>query len=324
MCVSCDPFTSGVETGIASAAKDLSVPQPRRGRSGRRDLAACILASFSWRPRRDAPCGPWKAGGSGKRCPIEIAPPDPTLLSLVARPRPPAWVAQLLEAEVQKSRSVPASAKPLWTSPDESSGQDVLRVLCRLFVSDRDLDGGEAPDQARPPIPTGSSGGGEAKPAKASGVPSMASIAFPSLIARYCSGVAKSASWAGGGGEWLESDEATCRALEEDVHALALLGFVEWREFVTALPGCGEVLSRETSALWLAQVRMRTAGPRAPASRGDERLRVCPSLSPLHAPAFSSGPLAACTAVSYPWVDRPPEPGSGPTRNFSIPRVPVG
>lgn len=52
---------------------------------------------------------------------------------------------------------------------------------------------------------------------------------------------------------WLDDDEETCKALEQDIHALAMLIFVEWRAFVSALPGCGGVLSRETSALWLAQ-----------------------------------------------------------------------
>ncbi|CAN0460498.1 unnamed protein product, partial [Ectocarpus sp. 12 AP-2014] len=53
--------------------------------------------------------------------------------------------------------------------------------------------------------------------------------------------------------------DKTCAALERDVHALAMLVFVEWREFVSALPGCGAVLSKETSALWFAQLRQRWA-----------------------------------------------------------------
>lgn len=81
--------------------------------------------------------------------------------------------------------------------------------------------------------------------------PPAAKVAFPALIARYCKG---GNGWEGQGLGWLDSDEATCAALEVDVHALAMLVFVEWREFVSALPGCGAVLSRETSALWFAQV----------------------------------------------------------------------
>lgn len=86
--------------------------------------------------------------------------------------------------------------------------------------------------------------------------PPAAKVAFPALIGRYCKG---GNGWEGQGLGWLDSDEMTCTALELDVHALAMLVFVEWREFVSALPGCGAVLSREMSALWFAQVMGRSS-----------------------------------------------------------------
>lgn len=101
--------------------------------------------------------------------------------------------------------------------------------------------------------------GGGAEFASESGwrVPQTAKVAFPALISRYCSGPGGDGEGGGGDGPaWLDSEDRTCAALELDVHALAILVFVEWREFVSALPGCGRVLSRETSALWFAQVRV--------------------------------------------------------------------
>ena len=91
-------------------------------------------------------------------------------------------------------------------------------------------------------------------------IPQTAKVAFPALISRYCSGPGpggEGGEGEGAGGDgpaWLDTEDRTCAALELDVHALAILVFVEWREFVSALPGCGSVLSRETSALWFAQV----------------------------------------------------------------------
>ena len=112
----------------------------------------------------------------------------------------------------------------------------MTRVLRRLFVSSSDISGVEGDQRAR---------SGCFLP------PPAAKVAFPALIARYCKG---GNGWEGQGHSWLDSDESTCTALELDVHALAMLVFVEWREFVSALPGCGAALSRETSALWFAQV----------------------------------------------------------------------
>lgn len=144
----------------------------------------------------------------------------------------------------------------------------MTRVLRRLFPSSSDIASVEEDQQSHESSPRADSGrvgtdedwesGGENTVAGISGArsgyylpPPAAKVAFPALIARYCKG---GNGWEGQGLGWLDSDEATCAALEVDVHALAMLVFVEWREFVSALPGCGAVLSRETSALWFAQV----------------------------------------------------------------------
>lgn len=174
---------------------------------------------------------------------------------------------QLLEAESYKE--IPTSAAPLWLPADPSCEQDVTRVLRRLFVSSTDIasaeedqhDGDSSPraDSGRVSADEGRKEQRKNTVAGISGArsgyflpPPAAKVAFPALIARYCNG---GKGWEGQGLSWLDSDEATCTALELDVHALAMLVFVEWREFVSALPGCGAVLSRETSALWFAQVR---------------------------------------------------------------------
>lgn len=162
-------------------------------------------------------------------------------------------------------RGVPASAAPLWASPDESCGRDVSRVLFRLFVPDSDVkiaargasDGGQQGVSSSVDGTTMNDVQDDSKDSSSMrGLPTMASVAFPALIGRYCGGD-DGVSQAGGSSElisWLDSDEMTCKVLERDVYALAMLMFVEWREFVSALPGCGKVLARETSALWLAQV----------------------------------------------------------------------
>ena len=165
---------------------------------------------------------------------------------------------QLLEAE--SSTEVPTSAAPLWLPADPSCEQDVTRILRRLFASPSDIASCEESqqDQDSSPLAVSSSEGGRKSVSDISGArggyylpPPAAKVAFPALIARYCKG---GTGWGGQGLGWLESDETTCTALELDVHALAMLVFVEWREFVSALPGCGAVLSREMSALWFAQV----------------------------------------------------------------------
>lgn len=170
---------------------------------------------------------------------------------------------QLLESE--HVRGMPASAAPLWASPDESCGRDVSRVLYRLFVPDSDVKSAErgASDGGQQGVPCSVDGTttndveDESEDASSKrGLPMMALVAFPALIDRYCGG-SDGVSQACGSSElisWLDSDEMTCKVLERDVYALAMLMFVEWREFVSALPGCGKVLARETSALWLAQV----------------------------------------------------------------------
>lgn len=169
---------------------------------------------------------------------------------------------------------MPASAAALWAPPDPSCWDDITRVLWRLFAPD-DMDvkvkvaqdssaaaeGGRG-HRGRNRASTQSSGRSPANGNAATsgagreeGLPPMARVAFPGLIARYCRGpleVDRS-----GDVEWLDGDEETCKALETDVHALAVLVFVEWKGFVSALPGCGGLLSVETSALWLAQVRVR-------------------------------------------------------------------
>ncbi len=156
---------------------------------------------------------------------------------------------------------VPASAAPLWLPADPSCEQDVTRVLRRLFASQIDIANYEEgqQDQGSSPVDdTVASARGGKSVTDISGArggyylpPPAAKIAFPALIARYCKG---ENGWEGKELGWLNSDEMTCTALELDVHALAMLVFVEWREFVSALPGCGAVLSREMSALWFAQV----------------------------------------------------------------------
>lgn len=174
---------------------------------------------------------------------------------------------QLLEAD--SSKKIPTSAAPLWLPADPSCEQDVTRVLRRLFASPSDIAGVEEDQQSHESIPRADNGrvsadegrgvGEENTVAGTSGAqsgcdlpPPAAKVAFPALIARYCCKGGK--GWEGQGLSWLDSDQATCTALELDVHALAMLVFVEWREFVSALPGCGAVLSKETSALWFAQV----------------------------------------------------------------------
>lgn len=167
---------------------------------------------------------------------------------------------KLLESEADRARSIPESAEPLWGVPDTTSGQDVIRVLCRLFVSDQDVNNAQQSE-------SGETQGENASCKKK--IPAMASVAFPSLMTRYVTGSAVDVAGASdavlsekelslperaASVAWLNDDDATCKALEQDVHALAMLMFVEWREFVSTLPGCGAVLSRETSALWLAQV----------------------------------------------------------------------
>lgn len=169
---------------------------------------------------------------------------------------------------------MPASAAPLWDPPDPSCWDDITRVLWRLFAPD-DMDvkvkvaqdsnasaegsrgrrgRNRAPTQSSSRAPTNGSAATSGA-GREEGLPPMARVAFPGLIARYCRGpleVDRS-----GGAEWLDGDEETCKALETDVHALAVLVFVEWKGFVSALPGCGGLLSVEMSALWLAQVRVR-------------------------------------------------------------------
>lgn len=144
----------------------------------------------------------------------------------------------------------------------------MTRILRRLFVSPSDISSVEEDqpgdelsprtDSGRVSTSEGTERGGGNTVAGISGArsgyglpPPAAKVAFPALIARYCKGGKR---WEGQRPSWLKSDESTCTALEVDVHALAMLVFVEWREFVSALPGCGAVLSRETSALWFAQV----------------------------------------------------------------------
>lgn len=159
---------------------------------------------------------------------------------------------------------MPASAAHLWTSPDESCERDVSRVLYRLFVPESEVKNAESGASGE----GGRQGGGATADevqgeregsSGTQGLPTMASVAFPALIGRYCGGSDGGVSPAGELPErvaWLDSDAMTCKALERDVYALAMLMFVEWREFVSALPGCGKVLARETSALWLAQVSL--------------------------------------------------------------------
>lgn len=177
--------------------------------------------------------------------------------------------AQLLEAE-SSSKEIPTSAAPLWLPADPSCEQDVTRVLRRLFASSSDIasveedhqgDESSSPraDSGRVGVDDRRESGGGNTVAGISGArsgyylpPPAAKVAFPALIARYCCKSGK--GWGAKGLGWLDSDETTCTALELDVHALAMLVFVEWREFVSALPGCGAVLARETSALWFAQV----------------------------------------------------------------------
>lgn len=184
---------------------------------------------------------------------------------------------------------------PLWLPPDAASKQDVMRVLRRLFASSEDIAGGGKGERGRQssPLSQGSDTGGsgaesngtlQGREPSGKGVPRIsgaphgypmpppaARVAFPSLIARYCGDVKRRSEGAEPGTGWLHSDETVCTALEVDIHALAMLVFVEWREFVSAIPGCGAVLSRETSALWFAQVPSEVASE-ALASGG----RFCP------------------------------------------------
>lgn len=175
----------------------------------------------------------------------------------------------MLDAE--DFRDVPTSAAPLWIPPDPSCGVDVARLLYRLFAPESDIrsaaiglsrsgdEDAHRTRRGRDQRASESCVNGTGLGADGGFLPSTARVAFPALIARHCGGDGGGASSGGGaafgGTTWLESDDKTCKALERDVHALATLMFVEWREFVSALPGCGAVLSRETSALWLAQVK---------------------------------------------------------------------
>ncbi|CAM9915100.1 unnamed protein product [Scytosiphon promiscuus] len=203
----------------------------------------------------------------------------PLIRALEAQMGTTAWLRKLLESE--GSKEIPTSAVSLWLPPDPDSKQDVMRVLRRLFASpDEIADGGES-EQGRQSAPLSEGGGavcngtsgtstgrqpcGKGVP-RISGAPhgypmppAAARVAFPSLIARYGGEVKRKNDDAERAADWLDSDETVCTALEVDVHALAMLVFVEWREFVTAIPGCGAVLSRETSALWFAQIRQRWA-----------------------------------------------------------------
>lgn len=149
----------------------------------------------------------------------------------------------------------------------------MARVLRRLFTSSSDMGSIEEDEQGHGSSPRSDSGrvspdkGREGQEVNNTAAdissarseyylpPPAAKVAFPALIARYCKDGNR---WEGQGLSWLDSDEATCAALELDIHAVAMLVFVEWREFVSALPGCGAVLSRETSALWFAQVMSGT------------------------------------------------------------------
>lgn len=207
---------------------------------------------------------PWQALDTKARAPLSY----PVVVIRLA------WSRQLLEGE--SSKEIPTSAVPLWLPPDPSSKQDVMRVLRRLFVSSDDIANRGDDQQGRRSSPLSKSDSGatsngtlEGKEPRSNGVPRIsgaphgysmppaaARVAFPALITRYC-GENKGRSDGGEQGSgtgWLDGDDSVCSALEMDVHALAMLVFVEWREFISAIPGCGAVLSRETSALWFAQV----------------------------------------------------------------------
>ncbi|CAM9913904.1 unnamed protein product [Pylaiella littoralis] len=182
----------------------------------------------------------------------------PLMRALEAQMGTTAWLRKLLEAD--SSEAIPPSAAPLWLPADPSCEADLTRVLRRLFVSSVDIansedghqQGQQQQQQQQQQSRRPTDGEGDRLPP-----PPAAGVAFPALIARYCKGWDRCREGQGLG--WLRCDEATCAALELDVHALAMLIFVEWREFVSALPGCGAVLSKETSALWFAQIRQRWA-----------------------------------------------------------------
>lgn len=159
--------------------------------------------------------------------------------------------------------------------PDPSCEEDVTRVLGRLFTPSTDIasvsEDKREQEQSSPLAGGNTCGPGTPRTKGANGAPPIsgaphgyymppapAKVAYPALIDRYCGGVSKARNGDASVGRrpcWLDSDDKTCAALERDVHALAMLMFVEWRELVSALPGCGAVLSKETSALWFAQVR---------------------------------------------------------------------
>lgn len=160
-----------------------------------------------------------------------------------------------------------------------------MRLLCRLFAPESDILGSSSKVPCRLSdekysCGDGGEGGEEGPPSSHASVGNLvvdvgagasvssgehvmlspeAKVAFPGLIDKYC-GFFSQEDRGLGGSEWLDSDDITCEALESDVHALAMILFVEWREFVSVLPGCGTVLARETSALWLAQVREWSEG----------------------------------------------------------------
>lgn len=147
-------------------------------------------------------------------------------------------------------------------------------MLGRLFASSADIasvsEDEQDQKQSSPPAGDNTCGSGTPRTKGTNGAPPIsgaphgyymppapAKVAYPGLIDRYCGGVSKGRNGGASVGRracWLDSDDKTCAALELDVHALAMLVFVEWREFVSALPGCGAVLSKETSSLWFAQV----------------------------------------------------------------------
>ncbi|CAN0421296.1 unnamed protein product, partial [Ectocarpus sp. 12 AP-2014] len=242
------------------------------------------------------------------------------------------WLRKLLEAD--GSKEIPASAVPLWVPPDPSCEEDVTRVLGRLFAPSTDIASVSEDEQEQgqsSPLAGGNTcGPGTPRTKGTNGAPTIsgaphgyymppapAKVAYPALINRYCGGVSKARNGDASVGRrpcWLDSDDKTCAALERDVHALAMLVFVEWREFVSALPGCGAVLSKETSALWFAQLRQRWAC--------QATLHTSLATQPL-----SLDPAAA-TAAAEPGT-RPPSPaldGSGrasklPTSEPGSPRL---
>ncbi|CAM9663148.1 unnamed protein product, partial [Ectocarpus sp. 4 AP-2014] len=232
------------------------------------------------------------------------------------------WLRKLLEAD--GSKEIPASAVPLWVPPDPSCEEDVTRVLGRLFAPSTDIasvsEDEQEQEQSSPLAGGNTCGPGTPRTKGTNGAPPIsgaphgyymppapAKVAYPALINRYCGGVSKTRNGDASVGRrpcWMNSDDKTCAALERDVHALAMLVFVEWREFVSALPGCGAALSKETSALWFAQLRQRWAC--------QATLHTLSATQPL-----SLDPAAA-TAAAEPGT-RPPSPaldGSGRASKF--------